>query len=43
MRATTIKIYCQQCTTLLFKYRKQGKGQLVKTFLHKIVQDHTKV
>ena len=39
----TIKIYCQQCTTLLFKYRKQGKGQLVKTFLHKIVQDHTKV
>ncbi|EGD72757.1 hypothetical protein PTSG_04487 [Salpingoeca rosetta] len=41
-KATTIRVYCQQCSGMLLKYRKQGKGQLVKTFLHKIVKDNTK-
>ena len=38
----TVDIYCQQCKSHLFKYRKGGKGALVKCFTERIVQDYTK-
>ncbi|WP_206484323.1 hypothetical protein [Thalassotalea sp. G2M2-11] len=37
----TVDIYCAGCKTLLFKYRKGGKGALVKCFKERIVNDHT--
>jgi ribosomal protein S27E len=39
----TVEIFCSQCKALLFKYRKGGKGSLVKCFKERIVQDHTKL
>ena len=38
----TIKIYCQKCRKLLYKYQKEGTGYLVKCFEHKIIKDYTK-
>lgn len=37
----TVDIFCAKCKTLLFKYRKGGKGALVKCFIERIAQDHT--
>lgn len=37
----TVEIFCTQCKTLLFKYRKGGKGALVKCFKERIVSDFT--
>ena len=37
----SVDIYCQQCKTLLFKYKKGGKGGLVKCFKERIVHDYT--
>jgi len=37
----TVDIYCANCRTKLFKYRKGGKGALVKCFIERIVTDHT--
>jgi hypothetical protein len=37
----TIKIYCSQCRTLLYKYQKAGTGDLVKCFKDKILKDFT--
>jgi hypothetical protein len=37
----TIKIYCSQCRTLLYKYQKGGTGSLVKCFKDKILRDFT--
>lgn len=37
----TVEIFCAQCKSLLFKYRKGGKGALVKCFKERIVKDHT--
>ncbi|MCL1143797.1 hypothetical protein [Shewanella gaetbuli] len=37
----TVNIYCAKCKTPLFKYRKGGKGALVKCFKERIVEDHT--
>ncbi|PRO72907.1 hypothetical protein C6Y40_13990 [Alteromonas alba] len=37
----TVQIGCLQCKTPLFKYRKGGKGTLVKCFKERIVEDHT--
>lgn len=37
----TVQISCLQCKTPLFKYRKGGKGALVKCFIERIVEDHT--
>ncbi len=37
----TIDIYCQNCQAQLFKYRKGGKGTLVKCFKERIVEDFT--
>ncbi|KLN63657.1 hypothetical protein [Vibrio sp. VPAP30] len=37
----TVEIYCAKCKTQLFKYRKGGKGSLVKCFKERIVSDYT--
>lgn len=38
---TTVNIYCQQCKTQLFRYRKGGKGALVKCFKERISENFT--
>lgn len=38
---TTIEIFCARCKSKLFKYRKGGKGALVKCFKERITEDHT--
>lgn len=38
----TVDIYCKGCNCLLFKYRKGGKGALLKCFKERISQDFTK-
>lgn len=37
----TVDIYCAKCRTQLFKYRKAGKGALVKCFIERIVENYT--
>jgi hypothetical protein len=37
----TVDIFCSGCKTILFKYRKGGKGALVKSFKERISQDYT--
>ncbi|QLE84810.1 MULTISPECIES: hypothetical protein [Shewanella] len=37
----TVDIFCANCKALLYKYRKGGKGALVKCFKERIVSDHT--
>ncbi|TDM51306.1 hypothetical protein VFFQA001_14315 [Aliivibrio fischeri] len=37
----TIMIFCAKCRAPLYKYRKGGKGALVKCFVESIVEDHT--
>ena len=37
----TVNIYCAKCRCELFKYRKGGKGALVKCFKERIVADFT--
>ena len=37
----TVNIYCSQCNTQVYKYRKGGKGALVKCFKERINQDFT--
>jgi DNA-directed RNA polymerase subunit M/transcription elongation factor TFIIS len=37
----TIKVYCQNCNTLLYKYHKQGPGHLVKCYEERITKDYT--
>ncbi|MGR2767073.1 hypothetical protein ACUYOF_06005 [Photobacterium ganghwense] len=37
----TVDIFCAGCRTQLFKYRKDGKGALVKCFKERIVKDFT--
>ena len=37
----TIKIFCKNCETQLYQYKKGGKGQLVKVQQHRIVKDFT--
>ncbi len=39
----TVEIFCAQCKRLLFKYRKGGKGALVKCFKERIVSDFTNI
>lgn len=38
----TVEVFCAKCRSVLFKYRKGGKGALVKCFKERIVEDHTK-
>ncbi|MDO6447052.1 hypothetical protein Q4493_14875 [Colwellia sp. 1_MG-2023] len=37
----TVDVFCRECKTLLYKYRKGGKGTLVKCFKERIVTDYT--
>jgi len=37
----TVDIFCMQCKTHLYKYRKGGKGALVKCFKERISVDLT--
>lgn len=37
----TVQIFCAKCRFQLFKYRKGGKGALVKCFKERIVEDYT--
>jgi len=37
----TISIYCAACKALLYKYRKGGRGGLVKCLVERITEDHT--
>ncbi|AZZ97389.1 hypothetical protein [Pseudoalteromonas sp. R3] len=37
----TVDIYCAKCKAPLYKYRKGGKGALVKCFKERIVTDFT--
>ena len=39
----TIDIFCTKCRTQLFKYRKGGKGALVKCFKERISVDFTNI
>jgi len=36
-----IKVYCSKCKTLLYRYRKEGRGHLIKCYKDKIVKDFT--
>lgn len=38
----TVEIFCAKCRTKLFKYRKGGKGALIKCFKQRIVENYTK-
>ncbi|EAR61842.1 hypothetical protein MED92_02803 [Oceanospirillum sp. MED92] len=38
---TTVDVYCAKCRALLYKYRKGGKGSLVKCFKERIREDFT--
>ncbi|TPH12795.1 hypothetical protein [Litorilituus lipolyticus] len=38
----TVDIFCKQCNQVLYKYRKGGKGTLVKCFIERISKDYTK-
>jgi len=38
---TTVNIYCKKCSYQLLKYRKGGKGALVKCFIQRIAADFT--
>jgi len=37
----SIDIFCQKCRHKLFKYRKGGKGALVKCFVARITENYT--
>ncbi|MBH0056785.1 hypothetical protein I6F65_07410 [Pseudoalteromonas sp. SWXJZ94C] len=37
----TVDIFCSQCKTQLYTYRKGGKGALIKCFVERIVQNYT--
>lgn len=42
-RNQSVKIYCAQCRTLLYHYKKRGNGHLLKCFQERILQDYTEV
>ncbi|MEW6998052.1 hypothetical protein AADZ86_10140 [Colwelliaceae bacterium BS250] len=37
----TVEVICNKCNTLLFKYKKGGKGALLKCFKERIVKNFT--
>ncbi|EGR9007137.1 hypothetical protein I8D50_001239 [Vibrio vulnificus] len=39
----TVEIICSKCRALLFKYRKGGKGALVKCFKERIVDNYCEI
>ena len=41
MPIKTVSIFCSKCQALLFKYKKGGKGALVKYFKERISKNYT--
>jgi len=41
VRIYTIKIFCANCKTLLYKYQKEGPGYLLKCYKDRITKDYT--
>lgn len=39
--SATVDVFCNKCKSQLFKYRKGGKGALVKCFKGRITKDYT--
>ena len=39
----TVDIFCARCKTKLYRYRKGGKGALVKCFKERISEDFTQL
>eukprot|EP00903_Cladosiphon_okamuranus_P018905 g17388.t1 len=37
----SVDVFCQKCGTQLYKYKKGGKGSLVKCYKERIVEDFT--
>ncbi|CAM9432397.1 unnamed protein product [Ectocarpus sp. 4 AP-2014] len=37
----SVNVFCQKCRTQLYKYKKGGKGSLVKCYKERIVEDFT--
>jgi hypothetical protein len=37
----TIGVHCARCRALLYRYRKGGRGGLVKCHVDRIAEDHT--
>ncbi|GAA0300089.1 hypothetical protein GCM10009128_18850 [Psychrosphaera haliotis] len=37
----SVTIYCKKCQQILFKYKKGGKGALIKCFKERITKDYT--
>lgn len=37
----TVDVHCAKCKSQLFKYRKGGKGALIKCFKERIIIDYT--
>lgn len=43
MRKTyTITIHCAKCQAMLYRYRKEGAGTLIKCYVDMIISDNTK-
>lgn len=38
---TTVDVICSNCKQKIFKYRKGGKGALIKCFKERIIKDYT--
>ena len=36
-----ITVHCANCSTLLYRYRKEGGGELIKCYVSGIIEDHT--
>ena len=37
----TIKVVCAKCRTELYKYKKEGGGELIKCYCSNILEDYT--
>lgn len=37
----TIKVVCAKCKTVLYKYKKEGGGELIKCYVDNILEDNT--
>jgi len=37
----SVDVLCQKCRALLYKYKKGGKGSLLKCFKERVVEDYT--
>ena len=41
-QAPVIKVYCAKCRSLLYHYKKEGAGSLIKCYADMIKSNHTK-